>query len=77
MQISSDLIATLRDIDTPTICNALEVVEPSRRIVGFNRTPLVCPFPEMKPAVGFARTAIIRCSAPTEGDRRGMRTRLL
>jgi regulator of RNase E activity RraA len=73
MQISADLIATLRDIDTPTICNAIEVIEPSRRTVGFNRTPLVCPFPDMKPAVGFARTAVIRCSAPCKGDRRSVR----
>lgn len=73
MKISADLIATLRDIDTPTICNALEVVAPSRRTVGFNRSPLACPFPEMKPAVGFARTAVIRCSAPSEGDRRSVR----
>jgi regulator of RNase E activity RraA len=36
----------------------------SARRIGFNRVPLICPFPDLKPVVGFARTAIIRCSAP-------------
>lgn len=50
--------------DTPTICNALEVVAPERRALGFNRRPLVAPFPELKPAVGYARTATIRSREP-------------
>ncbi len=74
MTISTDLIETLRGIDTPTICNALEIVDPSRRTTGFNRRPLVCPFPELKPMVGFARTAVIRCSRPpASADQRGRR----
>jgi len=54
----------LAEFDTPTICNALEMVAPDRRALGFNRRPLVCPFPTMKPAVGYARTAIIRSREP-------------
>ena len=54
----------LAQFDTPTICNALEVVAPERRAHGFNRRPLVCPFPAMKPVVGFARTATIRSREP-------------
>ena len=50
--------------DTPTICNALEAVAPERRGHGFNRRPLVCPFPAMKPVVGYARTATIRSREP-------------
>src|SRR5579872_675833 len=50
--------------DTPTICNALEIVAPERRAYGFNRRPLVAPFPEMKPVVGYARTASIRSREP-------------
>ncbi len=50
--------------DTPTICNALEIVAPERRAFGFNRRPLVAPFPELKPAVGYARTATIRSREP-------------
>jgi len=54
----------LAEFDTPTICNALEMVAPDRRALGFNRRPLVCPFPTMKPVVGYARTAIIRSREP-------------
>jgi regulator of RNase E activity RraA len=53
-------LAALAAFDTPTICNALEIAAPERRALGFNRRPLVCPFPDLKPAVGYARTAIIR-----------------
>jgi len=50
--------------DTPTICNALEIVVPTRRAIGFTRRPLVACFPEMKPVVAFARTAMIRSREP-------------
>ena len=50
--------------DTPTICNALEVVAPTRRAYGFTRRPVVAAFPEMKPIVAFARTALIRSREP-------------
>src|SRR5436305_389104 len=57
-------LEALRAWDTPTICNALEIVVPARRAFGFTRRPLVAPFPELKPIVGFARTAMIRSRAP-------------
>jgi regulator of RNase E activity RraA len=57
-------LQALRAFDTPTICNALEVVAPARRAVGFTRRPLFAAFPEMKPVVAFARTAIIRAREP-------------
>lgn len=57
-------LEALRAFDTPTICNALEIVAPARRAAGFNRRPLVAAFPGMKPVVGFARTAIIRSREP-------------
>lgn len=51
-------------LDTPTICNALEVVNPDRRGRGFNIKPLVCAQPNLPPIVGFARTARIRAQHP-------------
>src|SRR5436190_11523527 len=57
-------LEALRAFDTPTICNALELVAPARRAVGFTRRPLFAAFPEMKPVVAFARTAIIRAREP-------------
>ena len=57
-------LEALRKFDTPTICNALELVVPARRAMGFNRRPLFAAFPQMKPVVAFARTAIIRAREP-------------
>src|SRR5436190_14279644 len=62
-------LEALRAWDTPTICNALEIVAPARRAIGFTRRPLVAPFPELKPIVGFARTAMIRSREPHPRDR--------
>jgi regulator of RNase E activity RraA len=66
---SRDALEALRAFDTPTICNALEIVTPTRRAYGFTRRPLVAPFPELKPVVGFARTALIRSREPHPRDR--------
>lgn len=57
------VLESLAKYDTPTICNALEVVAPHRRLVGFTTRPLVCPFPDLPPIVGYARTATIRATA--------------
>jgi Aldolase/RraA len=57
-------LEALRAFDTPTICNALELVAPARRAMGFTRRPLFAAFPQTKPAVAFARTAIIRAREP-------------
>src|ERR1700758_3606680 len=54
----------LREFDSPTICNALELVVPARRAMGFTRRPLIAAFPNLKPVVAFARTAIIRSREP-------------
>jgi regulator of RNase E activity RraA len=58
--LPASLLEALAHYDTPTICNAMEIVAPERRLVGFTTKPLVCPFPELPPIVGYARTATIR-----------------
>jgi regulator of RNase E activity RraA len=57
-------LEALKAFDTPTICNALELVVPARRAIGFTRRPLFAAFPGLKPVVAFARTAIIRSREP-------------
>jgi regulator of RNase E activity RraA len=54
------LLEALGRYDTPTICNALEIVAPERRLIGYTTRPLVCPFPDLPPIVGYARTVTIR-----------------
>jgi len=62
----ASLLAALARYDTPTICNAMEIVAPERRLIGFTTKPLVCPFPDLPPIVGYARTATISAtSAPS------------
>ena len=64
----------LTNWDTPTICNALEVVAPHRRAAGFTVRPLVCLDPALKPIVGRARTATIRAVDAPAKDRPGVAT---
>ena len=58
-------LEALRAIDTPTLCNALEVVAPRRRGHGYTVRHLHCLFPDMKPIVGYARTATMRAKEPS------------
>src|ERR1700680_3888920 len=50
----------LRSIDTPTVCNLLEMVAPQRRGTGYTVKHLHCPFPDLPPMVGFAKTVTIK-----------------
>ncbi len=70
------VLEALARYDTPTICNALELVAPERRLTGYTVRPLVCPFPDLPPIVGYARTATIRATVPSgrsKQDERAMR----
>jgi regulator of RNase E activity RraA len=65
-ELTAELIADLQAFDTPTVCNALEVLAPRRRGYGFTTEPLVCTRPALKPMVGIARTATIRGAHPND-----------
>src|SRR5450755_3605869 len=58
--LAPSVLDALARYDTPTICNAMEVVAPERRLIGYTTKPLVCPFPDLPPMVGYARTVTIR-----------------
>ncbi|MFM1990085.1 MAG: hypothetical protein RJA99_3042 [Pseudomonadota bacterium] len=62
------LLEALRRFDTPTVCNALEIVAPQRRTVGFTRRPLVCVRPDLPPMVGYAATVRYRAAVPPAGS---------
>ncbi|MCC7272603.1 MAG: RraA family protein [Alphaproteobacteria bacterium] len=66
-------LSALVEWDTPTICNALEIVAPERRATGFTTRHLHCPFPQLKPIVGYARTAMIRAKHVPTRDKAVMR----
>ncbi len=75
--LSLDTLNRLREFDTPTICNALEVACPERRGVGYTTRPLVCLRPAMPPIIGYARTAAIRAQRPSEDSAAEQRQRRL
>jgi regulator of RNase E activity RraA len=58
--LPTSVLEALTRYDTPTICNAMEIVAPERRLIGYTTKPLVCPFPNLPPMVGYARTVTIR-----------------
>jgi len=75
--VPNDHFEFLRSIDTPTVCNLIEVVDPERRGWGYTTRHLHCPFPDLPPMVGFAKTVTIRSrDAVTLGDGFYMQKRL-
>lgn len=59
-----ELLEQLAALDTPTICNALELIAPERRATGFTTEGLNCLYPSLAPMVGYARTATMRSIHP-------------
>lgn len=64
--VSETLLELLKQIDTPTVCNAIEVAEGKRGFDRFTRGTLLAADPALPAICGFARTARIRGSAPPE-----------
>src|SRR6476469_9075948 len=59
-QVPASVLEALASYDKPTLCTAMEIVAPERRLIGYTTKPLVCPFPDLPPMVGYARTVTIR-----------------
>ena len=58
------LFDLLRSVDTPTVCNAIEVAQGKRGFNGFTRGTMLCSDPAGKPMVGYAVTAKIAALRP-------------
>ncbi|MEM8536349.1 MAG: RraA family protein [Pseudomonadota bacterium] len=64
--IPEDLLALLQRVDTPTVCNAIEVAQGKRGFNAYTKGTMQCSAPG-EVMVGFARTAkIAGREAPTE-----------
>ena len=59
-KVSKEEFEFLRSIGSPTVCNLVEIVTPARRGAGYTVRHLHCPFPDLPPMVGFARTVTIK-----------------
>ena len=62
--ISPGVLSKLREFDTPTVCNLIELFETRPRNEGYMDARIRACFPEMKPIVGFASTATFRSAKP-------------
>jgi 4-hydroxy-4-methyl-2-oxoglutarate aldolase len=61
---SRAILEKLEMLDTPTVCNLIELFEIRPRNTGFLNQRIRACFPEMPPTVGFAATATFRASGP-------------
>jgi hypothetical protein len=64
MPLGKDDVAFLESMDTPTVCNVIEIVAPERRGHGYTTRHLHCAFPDLPPMVGFAKTVTMCAKDP-------------
>jgi len=62
---ASDL-ELLRKIDTPTICNVVELFDLRPRTAGYMDGRILPCFPKLPPMVGYAATATFRSASPAK-----------
>jgi regulator of RNase E activity RraA len=60
----SGVLDRLRQFDTPTICNVLELFDARPRTTGYMDRRIQACFPKLPPMVGYASTATFRAGAP-------------
>jgi 4-hydroxy-4-methyl-2-oxoglutarate aldolase len=63
-QLTPELIAAFRRLDTCSVSNAIETFDCRLRNEGFAGATLHCLFDDLPPVVGHAVTARIHCSSP-------------
>ncbi|WP_323717679.1 RraA family protein [Paracoccus aminovorans] len=73
--MTPELLDLLRQVDTPTVCNAIEVAQGRRGFANFTRATMLSSAPEAGAIVGFARTAAIAALTPSTEDAAVLRQR--
>jgi regulator of RNase E activity RraA len=73
--LSSEILASLEAVDTPTVCNAIELVLGRRTAEGFTTRPVIAAHPNLPAFVGYARTGLIRGSQPARESAGDVRAR--
>jgi regulator of RNase E activity RraA len=64
LPLTDEQLSTLREIDTPTICNAIERFNARGRVEGFLGMDIRCLLPELGSMVGYAVTATVDSTTP-------------
>ena len=62
--ISAEELELLKQVDTPTVCNVIELFDVRPRNTGYMDARIKANFPELPPMVGYATTATYRSNAP-------------
>ncbi|SDX82035.1 Regulator of RNase E activity RraA [Ruegeria halocynthiae] len=62
--MNRSLLDLLKNVDTPTVCNAIEVAQGKRGFNDFSRGTMLCSDPDAGAMVGYARTAKIAAVNP-------------
>ncbi len=71
MPLSSAELDMLRQYDTPTVSNVIELFQVRPWTEGYMDKRIKARFPEMPPMVGYASTATFRCGSPKGPDSYG------
>lgn len=70
--VSKETLAKLRQITSPTICNAIELFKLRDNSEGFMGPEIRCILPQLGTMVGYAATALIGARSPSGTQRVGM-----
>jgi regulator of RNase E activity RraA len=69
------LLKLLQQVDTPTVCNAIEVAQGKRGFNDFTRGTMLASDPQAPSMVGYARTAKIAALAPPDAPSEQVKAR--
>ena len=69
------LFRLLKQVDTPTVCNAIEVAQGKRGFNAFTRGTMLASDPDAPAMVGYARTAKIAAVNPPTDPPEGIKAR--
>lgn len=64
MMLTTEQLAKLAQVDSPTVANVIELFEVQSRIAGYSNHTLKAVYPQLPPAVGYAVTATFRSAYP-------------
>jgi regulator of RNase E activity RraA len=70
--VSAETLTRLRQITSPTICNAIETFGVRDNAQGFMGPEIRCILPQLGTLVGYAATALIGARSPSTGSRASM-----
>jgi len=55
--MKNNIFSKLKNFDTPTICNGLELLDNKFKLHGYSKEKFFCLNPKIKPMIGYAKTA--------------------